>query len=79
MNDSYILEPPEFDTEHNRIKKMCFRFLAEIPMQYIMAHVERLGGKVTLSPETQHCAGCVGYLHQDDPDADQAPCPGVEP
>ena len=67
------------DVEHLRLKKMCSRFLSEIPMQYIITHIENMGGKVTLSPETMHCPGCVGYLNREDPDADQAPCPGVEP
>ena len=68
------------DMEYLRIKKMCSRFLDEIPLQYIMDHIEKLGGKVTLSPETQHCAACQGYLADaKNSTGDLTPCPGVEP
>ncbi len=64
----------------NRMERMCFRFLAEIPLPFIIRFFEeKLGGKVILNAAdqpAQHCPACAGSQSVDD--GDTTPCPGVE-
>ena len=73
------MEPILNDTDlwANRMEKMCFRFLSEIPLSFLIKYVEMLGGRVILGGiEIQHCDGCIGFL--DNGAGNETPCPGVE-